>query len=235
MSHPYTVFIILQMCYSLIFHNNRKDSNVALKIVHVDADIHEYQILQHLRDSPIAHANVTHPGRKNVVRLLDDFDLGVSHKCLVLEVMGMNVQSRADEHPGRRLPGSTARGVTYQIALGLDYLWECGVAHGGEHWSPWLVGVILTNKDEPLGDLHGGNILFTALTAPTLSEEEIRRYLGKPVLGAVQRRDGGSLGPSMPRYLVRPATFRGSDREVRIVDLGRGEIKIPIIINPARS
>lgn len=92
----------------------------------------EHQILRHLRDSAIAHANITHPGRNKVVQLLDDFNLGVSHKCLVLEVMGMDVQSRRDESSESRIPGSVARKVTCQIALGLDFLWKCSVAHGGK-------------------------------------------------------------------------------------------------------
>ncbi|KAI9840326.1 MAG: hypothetical protein M1837_001773 [Sclerophora amabilis] len=184
---------------------NRKDINVALKIVRVDADTHhehgrEHRIHQHLQDSPVARANITHPGRRKIVQLLDDFALGTSHQCLVLEVMGRDVQARADDHTGGRLPGKTGRDLTRQIALGLDYLWKCGVAHG---------------------DLHAGNVLFTAPTITALPEEQIKRCLGEPATGAVRRRDGGPLGPSMPRYLVRPATFRGSDTEAKIVDLGR--------------
>ena len=84
---------------------------------------------------PIAHANFTQQGRKFVVQLLDDFDISASHKCLVLEVMGRSIASRAEEFTGGRLPGSTTREVTYQVALGLDYLWKCGVAHGGKDLS----------------------------------------------------------------------------------------------------
>ena len=97
------------------------------------ASTHEHHVLQHLQDSSIAHANITHPGRNNVVQLLDHFNLGTSHKCLVLDVMGSSLLSRADEYAEGRLPGKTAKGVTYQIALGLDYLWKCGVAHGGTY------------------------------------------------------------------------------------------------------
>src|SRR6266516_6218079 len=93
-------------------------------------------------------------------------------------------------------------------------------------FSGWIFFSFLTNRNQLIGDLHGGNSLFTAPMIPTLSEEQIRPRLGNPELGIVQRRDGAQLGPSMPRYLVRSATFRGSNRETRIVDLGRGEIKI---------
>jgi serine/threonine-protein kinase SRPK3 len=111
---------------------NRNDSNVALKIIRKDVRIPELEIMQHLRDSSIAQANVTHPGRKFVVQLLDDFDISVSHRCLVLEVMGKSIASRAEEFTGGRLPGNMAREITYQVALGLDYLWKCRVAHGGK-------------------------------------------------------------------------------------------------------
>ena len=83
-------------------------------------------MLHHLRDSSIARANIEHPGWKKVVQLLDDFALGTSHLCLVLEVMGRSVQDRADYHPGGRLP-RTAREVLHQVVLGLNYLWKYGV------------------------------------------------------------------------------------------------------------
>lgn len=111
---------------------DRKNVNVALKITQINTDNHEHRILQHLQNSYIAHANNTHSGRKHIVQLLDDFALGTSHKCLVLDVMGRSIPSRAGYQPGGRLPAKTARAVTYQIALGLDYLWRCGVAHAGE-------------------------------------------------------------------------------------------------------
>ncbi|KAF2785790.1 kinase-like protein [Melanomma pulvis-pyrius CBS 109.77] len=176
------------------------DSNVALKIIHKDVGTHELEIMRHLRDSPIAHANIAHPGRKYVVQLLDDFDVSTSHNCLVLDVMGRSIASRAEEYTGGRLPGSIAREVTHQVALGLDYLWKCRVAHG---------------------DLYGGNVLFAAPTISAMAEERLKSYLGDPELGAVKRLDGGPLAePSVPRYLVLPRTFRGCDAEIRIADLG---------------
>jgi serine/threonine-protein kinase SRPK3 len=86
--------------------------------------------MRHLRDSSVAYANITHPGRRFVVQLLDDFDISESHKCLVLEVMGRSIASRAEEFTEGRLPANMARDVTYQLALGLDYLWKCHMAYG---------------------------------------------------------------------------------------------------------
>jgi len=111
---------------------HRQNFNVALKIVRKDANAHELDIMRHLRDSPIAKANANHPGRRYVTRLFDDFDVSESHRCLVLEVMGSSVASRAEDYAGERLPAIMAKRVTYQIALGLDYLWKCRIAHGGK-------------------------------------------------------------------------------------------------------
>lgn len=56
-----------------------------------------------------------------------------------------------------------------------------------------------------------------------LPEEQIKARLGEPEIGMVRRRDGNPSASILPRYLVRPAMFRGSETEVRIVDLGQGE------------
>ncbi|KAF2763401.1 kinase-like protein [Pseudovirgaria hyperparasitica] len=178
----------------------RNACNVALKIIQNDDRTHELEIMRHLRDSSIAHANVTHGGRKFVVQLLDDFDVSSTHRCLVLEVMGRSIASYAEQCPGCCLPRSMAKKVMYQVALGLDYLWKCHVAHG---------------------DLHWGNVLFAAPIASTLEEKRLKSYLGEPDLGSVQRLDGRILlEPSVPSYLVRPKTFRGYNADLRIVDLG---------------
>lgn len=106
-----------------------------MKIVCKDVRTHELEIMRHLRDSTIAQANIAHPGRRHVVQLLDNFDISDSHRCLVLEVMGRSIESRAEGYTEGRLPVNIARKVTYQVALGLDYLWKCHVAHGGKDLS----------------------------------------------------------------------------------------------------
>lgn len=78
----------------------------------------------------VARDYAEHPGRHSVVQLLDHFDLSTSHKCLVLPVMGMDVQSSIDVAYGGRLNRKTTRSVSLQVAMGLDYLWKCGIAHG---------------------------------------------------------------------------------------------------------
>ena len=119
----------------ILQRDDRNQSNVALKIAKVQAESHELRILRHLRDSSVAHDYTSHPGRQAVVRLLDDFTLGRSHRALVLDVMGMDVQSKTESMLGNRLPKKTLTSVARQLALGLDYLWKCGVAHGGKSLS----------------------------------------------------------------------------------------------------
>ena len=110
----------------------RKDLKVALEIINADLSRREHQILRHLKKSRVAQNYASHPGRSAVVQLLDDFDISMTHKCLVLDVMGPDVQARTDAEKCRRLSRATAESVAHRVALGLDYLWKCGVAHGGE-------------------------------------------------------------------------------------------------------
>ncbi|KKZ63890.1 hypothetical protein EMCG_01792 [[Emmonsia] crescens] len=179
--------------------DNWRDSNVALKVINMENNAQEFKVLQHLQHSSVARDNADHPGRRSVVQLLDYFDLSVSHKCLVLPVMGMDLQTRMDAENGHRLRKENAGSVARQVALGLDYLWKCGIAHG---------------------DLHSKNVLFTAPAIPGLSEDQIMSHFGQPVTGAVSRQDSQQCPASMPSYLVRPISIRGNDAEVKILDLG---------------
>ena len=52
------------------------------------------------------------------------------------------------------------------------------------------------------------------------------RYLRKPLVGAVLRRDAGPLHPSIPHSLVGASKVRSSGAEAKIIDLGQGESMI---------
>ncbi|EGE80400.2 CMGC/SRPK protein kinase [Blastomyces dermatitidis ATCC 18188] len=135
----------------------------------------------------------------SVLQLLDHFELATPYMGLIFPVMGMDLRSRIDAQHGQRLPKQVALNVCSRVALGLDYLWKCGIAHG---------------------DLYSKNVLYSAPAVSQLSEDEIMPYLGKPVTGRVQMTDGQSSSPSMPPYLVRPVSIRGDDMDIRIADLG---------------
>ncbi|OAX82865.1 CMGC/SRPK protein kinase [Emergomyces africanus] len=179
--------------------DNLTHSNVALKIINVNDSSQEFKVLHHLQHSSVAQANVGHSGRASVLQLLDHFELATPYMGLVFPVMGMDLRSRIDAQHGQRLPKQVALNVCYRVALGLDYLWKCGIAHG---------------------DLYSKNVLYSAPAVSQLSEDEIMPYLGKPVTGRVRMTDGQSSSPSMPPYLVRPVSIRGDDMDVRIADLG---------------
>ncbi|OAL75392.1 CMGC protein kinase [Trichophyton violaceum] len=68
--------------------------------------------------------------------------------------------------------------------------------------------------------LYSQNILYSAPAVSRISEDKIMPYLGKPVTGRVRMTDGQNPPPSMPPYLVRLASIRGDDMDVKIADLG---------------
>lgn len=54
------------------------------------------------------------------------------HECLVLELLGPSVADYLDAHSiDERLPGEMAKRVVKQTLLGLAFLHERGIAHGG--------------------------------------------------------------------------------------------------------
>ncbi|EGD93438.1 CMGC protein kinase [Trichophyton tonsurans CBS 112818] len=161
--------------------DNLTCSNVAVKIINMNDSSQEFKVVLQCSSS------------------LDHFELATPYMGLVFPVMGMDLRSRIDAQRGQRLPKQAALNVGYQVALGLDYLWKCGIAHG---------------------DLYSQNILYSAPAVSRISEDKIMPYLGKPVTGRVRMTDGQSPPPSMPPYLVRPASIRGDDMDVKIADLG---------------
>lgn len=106
---------------------------MALKVVNGRRnDGRELNVLRHLRQSDVARQNESHPGRKAVIECFDDFELGPKHHCLVLEVMGVDVQALIDSQRTGRLRRETAQKIARRAVEGLDYIWRCGVAHGGK-------------------------------------------------------------------------------------------------------
>ena len=104
---------------------------MALKVINSHRNDRELKILRHLKQSDVARRNESHPGRKAVMELLDDFKLGPKHQCLVLEVMGMDAQALIDSQRIGRLKREIAQKIARRTVEGMDYIWKCGVAHGG--------------------------------------------------------------------------------------------------------
>lgn len=101
--------------------------------------------------------------------------------------------------------------------MGLDYLWKCGIAHGGgyilAYWE-WRLLIIVRFTLE--------KVLFTAPSLSQLSGGQIMSRFGKPTTGAVRRRDGQNCPRSMPSYLVEPLFIKGHDAGAKVIDLGNG-------------
>lgn len=76
------------------------------------------------------------PSLEHTVNMLDDFDLNSPnglHKCLVYELLGLNISELTDAHFSGRLPGKLAKAIAKQVLLGLETLHQHNIGHGG--WS----------------------------------------------------------------------------------------------------
>lgn len=112
----------------------RTERHVALKILTSRCyggkkEVYELAILQR-----ITSADVTHPGWKQVLNLLDSFvhtGPNGDHVCLVSEVMWGNLHELSFRFgPRRQLPVRLVKEISRQVLSGLKYLHEtCGVIH----------------------------------------------------------------------------------------------------------
>lgn len=75
-------------------------------------------------------------GSKYIVKLFDEFQHsgpnGV-HTCLVLELLGPNISQAAVQFDHQRLPRDFAKRVSKQVLLGLQFMHQHSVAHGGKN------------------------------------------------------------------------------------------------------
>lgn len=109
------------------------DKHVALKVVrsashYTETALDEISLLKR-----IVSANPDHPGRSNVVSLLDSFKhVGPNgvHVCMVFEVLGENLLGLIKRYNHKGIPQTLVKQITKQVLLGLDYLHrECGIIH----------------------------------------------------------------------------------------------------------
>lgn len=181
--------------------------------------IGELEILRHIG----THGDPQHPGRNHVIDLLDTFHHtgpNGQHLCVVLELLGPNVSSVAEDSLHYRLDGHVARKISRQSLLAVDFLHSCGVAHGGKTLR-FVMIVILS-----LADIHMGNILFR-LSESDKTTSELSLIVGTPQIGKVSRQDGAPLESGLPAYLVEPFEYETNKMEnrdeVQLVDFGECE------------
>ncbi|CAO2651848.1 Nn.00g001310.m01.CDS01 [Neocucurbitaria sp. VM-36] len=102
-----------------------------------------------------------------------------------------------------RLPGTLAKTSMQQALIGLAYLHKYNIGHG---------------------DLHTRNLAFVIPSLHTLTEAELLQKLRSPEIGAVTRKDGKTLEPGLPAYLVRPTSYPAgaslSQPQIKIIDFG---------------
>lgn len=75
-----------------------------------------------------------YPGSRHILRLWDDFEHEGSNgiqTCLFFDALGPSVKAMAEKFSDGRLLGIVAREISRQALLGLDYLYQQGVTHGG--------------------------------------------------------------------------------------------------------
>lgn len=165
------------------------------------------------------------PPLKHTVRMLDNFDLNSPnrcHNCLVYEFLSPNIPDTIDTHfPHGRLPGKLAKIIAKQSLIGLDRLHQHNVAHGGmslskEYFEPFSHNI----------DLHTRNLAFTMPCMDKLTEPKFIEILGKPdIIGYVRRSDGQDIEPGIPKYIVRPSSYRTPSldwaRSIKMIDFGQ--------------
>ncbi|PYH73801.1 serine protein kinase [Aspergillus vadensis CBS 113365] len=178
-----------------------KDSQqVVLKILKAEAsqdNNRELSILLALSDS-----NIDHPGKKNVIELLDHFyhtGPNGTHMCLVLPMMISDGAAMTIIGSPREI--GYIRAVSRHLSMGLDFLHQSGIVHC---------------------DLQPANILFSVAGGT-----DMEALLQPPEFNPVKWLEGVTVDDSAPEYLVPSQRRRGqlsdahfSTLEVRIGDFG---------------
>ena len=177
---------------------------VALKVLvaHKSSRSPEADILQLLQTG-----DESHPGRRFVPRLLDQFfheGPNGKHLVLVLEPAGSSLRDSKEDSSDGTFPLSAARSLAAQLLLGLSYVHSRGICHG---------------------DLHLGNFLLRIPSFDHLSTEELYERYGRPEEVSVFRTDCRPPEPHAPPHAIYPLRFplpadEVADPEVVICDFG---------------
>jgi len=115
----------------------RLHHNVSIKILAADksdeASCRELRILRHLAE---LNTHTNHPGKKYLPTLKDHFYIhgpNGRHLALVTDVVGPTVSRVQERSNVNCLPRELAFMASKQVLLAVDYLHECGIAHGGAY------------------------------------------------------------------------------------------------------
>ena len=206
----------------------------------------ESEILHTLRSG-----NPTHPGKRFVIPLLDEFTLegpNGRHQCFVLPVAlnSVAIAKEASISDNFMFPAHVGRSIATQSLLALSYIHSCGIVHAGR--------LLIPNSDIRIcshhcdSDLHTDNIL---VQAPSSKSWPLSEPYEHPEKLRVRRYDGAPIGPNVPEYQIKPAgIFTPSDTlspdcNVLITDFGeaffmptadgavqKSELNTPVLVRP---
>ena len=175
----------------------------------------ELQMLHHIANVAAAE------GARHITQLLDEFEHhgpNGTHKCLVFELMGPNMNAMVERMPQFRIrkpgikiryPPRMAKSILKQTLQALAFLHGNSIAHG---------------------DLQPGNILFALDSIDATPVDELRQKTDVPnryISAPVERLDG-KQDRWAPRYLcvAKPlAAYTKYEQSFRIklTDMGGGE------------
>lgn len=123
--------------YSTIWlaRDQQRNRYVSLKIK-VSEELHP------LRENQIMHLLGDHgsneEGRRFIPRLLEEFSIfgpNGNHSCLVGEPAGLNSSAAKELSADSKFPVESARSIAAQLAMGLFYVHNHGVCHGGSYFT----------------------------------------------------------------------------------------------------
>jgi len=75
-----------------------------------------------------------HPGNEFILEMLDEFKIqgpNGTHTCIISEPLGPSVSTVLEYTDGWQLLSDISRRLAAQVAVGVAYLHECGIVHGG--------------------------------------------------------------------------------------------------------
>ncbi|PSN59103.1 kinase-like protein [Corynespora cassiicola Philippines] len=186
--------------------DRESNQNVAVKvnIAATNSAIRELQLLREIAtDDTRGHSP------SYLIQWLDDFEINGpngKHVCIVTELLGPSIADLFDMHGIKdcRLPAKWAKNTAKQLLTALNHLHRKEIGHG---------------------DVHTRNIVIKDQGWDHLSEAELLSHLGKPDTAEVLPSDHGSVGLSLPKYIVRPGSFHATTSclgvpEIRLIDFG---------------
>lgn len=218
--------------YSTIWLARDEISNryVAIKICTADSDPLETNVLSQLSE-PLKSSDI---GTTMIPSILDRFNIqgpNGNHTCMVTSPARMNLSEAKNRSWIGLFQIDVARALAAQLATVIRYMHFKGFVHG---------------------DLHRGNILLQPQSNfDKLSTKELYELYGEPELVPVNRLDGQTPPPGVPKYGVVPIWLGESSEKVtlpeaRIIlaDFGqafsptrekRFESYTPLIIRPPEA